>query len=162
MNLTLYCDVLLYCTTGAEALQNAAFGGGSFSQLILLDDLRCTGTETRLVDCDHNGINIHNCFHGEDASVRCMLPPGMAIHCKLENQMECFVLYAVPGFPANVEIKPSKTDCSEVTITWDYPKDYMYPSKTYPPSPAFPFTPSPFRPLSLHSLIPFHPSPFTP
>ena len=80
MNVTLYCDVLLYCTTGAEALQNAAFGEGSFSQPILLDDLRCTGMETRLVDCDHNGINIHNCHHGEDASVRCMLPPGMAIH----------------------------------------------------------------------------------
>ena len=42
-----------------------------------------------------------------------------------------FVSYAVPEFPANVEIKPSKTDCSEVTITWDYPKDYMYPSKTF-------------------------------
>ena len=77
------CTVM-YCSncipTGAEALQNAAFGRGSFSQPILLDDLSCTGIETRLVDCDHNGINIHNCFHGEDASVRCMLPPGMTIH----------------------------------------------------------------------------------
>ena len=42
--------------------------------LILLDNLFCRGTESRLVDCPHNGLGGHNCVHSEDAGVRC-LPP---------------------------------------------------------------------------------------
>ena len=38
---------------------------------ILLDNLQCTGTETRLIDCPHNGVGMHNCFPGEDAGVVC-------------------------------------------------------------------------------------------
>ena len=39
----------------------------------LLDDLRCTGTEARLVDCPSNGIGISNhCNgHADDAGVQC-------------------------------------------------------------------------------------------
>ena len=36
-----------------------------------MDNLGCVGTETRLVDCPHNGVGLHNCVHAEDASVRC-------------------------------------------------------------------------------------------
>ena len=41
---------------------------------IVLDNLLCTGTESRLVDCPHNGLNVHNCGHSEDAGVRCLTP----------------------------------------------------------------------------------------
>ena len=51
------------------AHQSAHFGRGSGQ--ILLDDLRCTGREASLLECSHNGINEHNCWHGEDASVTC-------------------------------------------------------------------------------------------
>jgi deleted-in-malignant-brain-tumors protein 1 len=37
----------------------------------LLDNLGCTGTETRLVNCPHNGVGLHNCVHAEDAGLRC-------------------------------------------------------------------------------------------
>lgn len=47
----------------------AAFGQGVGP--IVLDNLFCTGTEARLVDCFHNGINVHNCAHTEDAGVGC-------------------------------------------------------------------------------------------
>ncbi len=51
------------------AHQSAHFGQGSGQ--ILLDALQCTGREGSLLECNHNGINEHNCRHGEDASVTC-------------------------------------------------------------------------------------------
>ena len=38
---------------------------------IVLDNLRCTGRESRLIDCPHNGLGNHNCDHSEDAGIRC-------------------------------------------------------------------------------------------
>ena len=38
---------------------------------IVLADLTCTGTESSLLDCGHNGIGHHNCTHNDDAGVRC-------------------------------------------------------------------------------------------
>ena len=55
--------------TGATAFSRAFFGQGTGR--ILLDNLGCVGTETRLVDCPHNGIGIENCVHSEDAGLRC-------------------------------------------------------------------------------------------
>ena len=38
---------------------------------ILLDEVQCTGNETRLVDCGHNGISTHDCSNTQDAGVIC-------------------------------------------------------------------------------------------
>ena len=38
---------------------------------ILLDNVRCTGNESSLLECVHNGIMVHNCNHREDAGVSC-------------------------------------------------------------------------------------------
>ena len=40
-------------------------------QPILLDDLGCSGFESRLIDCPHNGIGNHNCQHFEDVGLEC-------------------------------------------------------------------------------------------
>ena len=51
-----------------------AFSGGSTvdgTGRIVLDDLHCTGSESRLIDCPHNGLGRHNCGHNEAASVMC-------------------------------------------------------------------------------------------
>ena len=54
---------------GASALLYAYFARGSGP--ILMDDVRCTGSEDRLIDCRYDS-NTGDCFHYEDASVRCL------------------------------------------------------------------------------------------
>lgn len=45
------------------------YGGGRGP--ILLDAVVCTGTESNLLECAHDGIMKHNCLHREDAGVSC-------------------------------------------------------------------------------------------
>ena len=37
---------------------------------ILMDNVNCMGTETKLSDCSHSSV--HDCDHSEDASVTCV------------------------------------------------------------------------------------------
>ena len=48
------------------------FGAGSGP--IMLDELRCRGTETSLLQCRNMGVNIHRCNHVKDAGVVCITP----------------------------------------------------------------------------------------
>ena len=50
-----------------NALDAPFFGQGT--DPIVLDDVRCVGTESRLIDCPFTAT--HNCIHLEDARVRC-------------------------------------------------------------------------------------------
>ena len=64
---TVVCRQLGFSTIGAIARTQAFFGAGTGN--IFLDDVRCTGTETALSDCQAS--TTHNCVHSEDAGVTC-------------------------------------------------------------------------------------------
>ena len=72
------CMNILSCRfPGATPFYRAQYGQGTGP--ILLDNLLCNSRETRLIDCPHNGIGVHNCIHSEDAGLRCQ--------CKLGNDI---------------------------------------------------------------------------
>ena len=68
------CRQLVF-TDAISAPHQARFGFGIGK--IWLDDVRCSGNESLLVNCSHHGWGSHNCGHSEDASVICssMLSP---------------------------------------------------------------------------------------
>ncbi|KAL8604302.1 hypothetical protein ACOMHN_023672 [Nucella lapillus] len=70
------CSMLGLSTANAQVKQSGSYGAGSSSQKIWLDDLRCTGNETSIILCPHNGLGIHDCGHSEDVGVFCSPPAG--------------------------------------------------------------------------------------
>ncbi|KAL8604292.1 hypothetical protein ACOMHN_023662 [Nucella lapillus] len=68
------CSMLGLPIANAQVKQSGIYGAGSSSQKIWLDDLRCTGNETSIILCPHNGLGIHNCRHSEDVGVFCSPP----------------------------------------------------------------------------------------
>ncbi|XP_060758198.1 deleted in malignant brain tumors 1 protein-like [Neoarius graeffei] len=57
------------CGNAVTAHQGAHFGQGSGP--IWLDNVQCSGSESSITQCPHNGFGSHNCNHGEDAGVTC-------------------------------------------------------------------------------------------
>ena len=66
------CKQLGFQSEGAIPFSRAAFGQGTGN--IILDNLNCNGNESNIFDCPHNGENVHNCGHDEDAGVFCPIP----------------------------------------------------------------------------------------
>lgn len=64
----------VFCTD-AIAYSNAQYGQGIIP--ILLDDVSCSGTEARLIDCTYDS-STSDCSHSDDASVKCQ-PSKLAI-----------------------------------------------------------------------------------
>ncbi|XP_053533031.1 scavenger receptor cysteine-rich domain-containing group B protein [Ictalurus punctatus] len=62
---------LLGCGDAIAAQVESFFGPGVGT--ILLDNVKCTGTELSLQQCSHIPWDVHNCDHSEDAGVRCSL-----------------------------------------------------------------------------------------
>ena len=62
---------LRYVSTGSIPYPYAYFGQGSGD--IWLDDLRCSGTESSILDCTHDGIGVYAsyCGHDDDVGVEC-------------------------------------------------------------------------------------------
>lgn len=63
------CRQLGFQTTLANTLFNAVPGG---TGLIWLDQVSCSGAETRLIDCPASPLGENNCLHTEDVVVSCL------------------------------------------------------------------------------------------
>ena len=68
MILVLYTCLYIIFVADAIARGSAFFGQGT-AHPILLDDVACTGNESRLFDCPYTSN--HNCGHSEDVGVVC-------------------------------------------------------------------------------------------
>ena len=66
--------IRLFCTPSGTAFGSAYFGQGTGS--IVMHNVHCTGTESTLTSCMHT--TNHNCFHFEDAGVRCTITLGIS------------------------------------------------------------------------------------
>ena len=69
------CLLISMYLTGSTPYYNAYFGRGSGP--ILLDDLLCTGSEARIIDCRRStsqGVGTYDycAGHADDAGVRCL------------------------------------------------------------------------------------------
>ncbi|KAM6364604.1 scavenger receptor cysteine-rich domain-containing protein DMBT1-like [Pluvialis apricaria] len=74
----------LGCGTALSAVGGARYGRGA--DPIWLDNVRCTGMEAVLSECQARPWGAHNCRHGEDASVVCSgAPTPGATHTRLVN-----------------------------------------------------------------------------
>ncbi|XP_067834494.1 deleted in malignant brain tumors 1 protein-like [Heptranchias perlo] len=63
---------LLNCGAAVSVPNAAAYGGGTGP--ILLDNVRCKGTEPALDQCPASPWGVNNCTHGQDAGVTCYGP----------------------------------------------------------------------------------------
>ena len=58
----------------AAVILNATLAGfGVATGPVLIDETRCVGNESRLINCRHNGIGTHNCAHSKDVGLRCVI-----------------------------------------------------------------------------------------
>ncbi|XP_073430063.1 scavenger receptor cysteine-rich domain-containing group B protein isoform X3 [Dendrobates tinctorius] len=59
----------LGCGTAMKAWGEAWYGQGT--GIIFLDNVKCHGNESSLLQCSYIRWNVHNCDHSEDAGVKC-------------------------------------------------------------------------------------------
>ncbi len=72
LSFIIFSDEVRHCNfylLGAQPRTNAAFGQGVGD--IFLDNVVCSGSEVRLIDCASNPLAAHNCQHSQDAGVVC-------------------------------------------------------------------------------------------
>ena len=72
-------DARVVCRQLGFSDAEAAYKGSNVSDgngQVWLDDVDCTGDESSLFSCRHDGWGGHHCAHSEDAGVRCKVEPG--------------------------------------------------------------------------------------
>ncbi|XP_023806161.1 uncharacterized protein LOC105358639 [Oryzias latipes] len=133
----------LSCGTALHAPKSALFGQGS--DKIWLDDMECSGSESSLTQCGHNGYGKHNCNHGEDAGVICseslvkpsisMDPVGevswgqeLRITCSTAAELlgETFFLQKISGSFRQTQISASRAATFNISkVNFDHDGSYL-------------------------------------
>ena len=80
------CHMLGYPSATAYFKAQSAFGQGPSGSRFVLDNLNCTGNESSVFDCPHNGEWNEDCRANEIAGVRC------GNETKREFQINCWGL----------------------------------------------------------------------
>jgi len=80
------CYMLGYGRVGRSVGTRYGAGGGH----IWLDDVRCSGRETSITDCPHNGWGSHDCEHREDVSVSCIAEVRLVGHSGSKGRLEVY------------------------------------------------------------------------
>ena len=62
--------IKVFFSLGAIAYNDGHFRSGDGS--IFLDNVQCLGTESNILDCNHNVIGVHDCSDRKDAGIACM------------------------------------------------------------------------------------------
>jgi len=69
------CYSLGYGHTGLFV--GSSYGGGSGR--VWLNDVQCSGSESKITDCPHSGWGGQNCSHSDDVSVSCIVDSTDAV-----------------------------------------------------------------------------------
>ena len=102
------CQQLGY-PSAVGAFHFASFGQGTGPTW--LDEVDCTGSETNLTQCSHNGFGNEDCSHFEDAGVRCATEGRYSIMLIYTNHLSTYVCMYMCTWPrCPLELAYSKTD----------------------------------------------------
>ena len=76
----------------------------------ILDNVQCKGNETSLFDCEHNGINKHNCGKNERAGVECIGKENQFY--LLYSFIVCYLVFKIKTMLKFVWMKIAILNCS--------------------------------------------------